>query len=479
MYAVVEFPPDNVGEKPQTAIVLKSWLLPNKKCWWPCHLKSDIAIQKALISKQEPGEGYMKCDFLRNLREYHTYKDARFGHRKSEVTSDLESNKEESLKSSRRRQIKRTLYEDDEEDDLSPKKTSVKAPPIISFTYNDSESRTNQACSKIKVKKSNIQKISKKVYNLHALKKDSIKNKLFKNTSRVVKKAVKAKLASELKQKLPLQKSNTNMMDKSPEHISTDVSRESAAEALSASKQRTANLEERTDIALPSKQSTISCSALTKEKSFLVTPLKKHIDNQKRRAHSTSPSLSKQWTSNGNRARSALPSPLKQRINSSASQSPVSSLSVSDFNAVDTSASSLSRSNIVDSSVNKSDIEDNLEDLQRNNHDTEHTHGNSNDSNADADHDNQVEASKKIIGIDIIKNLVSTVTIIKQVQRNHGILLEEILQRLRNKGTIVPHPEGMPQIPLENITAADKMEKCLASSEAQMEYLTKRLSTEG
>lgn len=29
----------------------------------------------------------------------------------------------------------------------------------------------------------------------------------------------------------------------------------------------------------------------------------------------------------------------------------------------------------------------------------------------------------------------------------------------------------MPQIPLENINAAEKMEKCLASSEAQMEYL--------
>lgn len=72
---------------------------------------------------------------------------------------------------------------------------------------------------------------------------------------------------------------------------------------------------------------------------------------------------------------------------------------------------------------------------------------------------------------DIVKNLVYKVNIIKQVQRNHGILLEEILQRLRNKGTIVPHPEGMPQIPLENVTAADKMEKCLASSEAQMEYL--------
>lgn len=77
-------------------------------------------------------------------------------------------------------------------------------------------------------------------------------------------------------------------MDKSSEQISTDVSRESAAEAPSASTQKTANLEEKTDTALPSKQSTTSCSALTKEKSFLVTPLKKHIDNQKRRAHSTS-----------------------------------------------------------------------------------------------------------------------------------------------------------------------------------------------
>ncbi|XP_029157972.1 uncharacterized protein LOC114930376 [Nylanderia fulva] len=95
--------------------------------------------------------------------------------------------------------------------------------------------------------------------------------------------------------------------------------------------------------------------------------------------------------------------------------------------------------------MNKSDIEDNLEDLQRNNHDTEHAYSNSNDSNADSDHDNQVEASKKTIGKDIVKNLVSMVNIIKQVQRNHGILLKEILQRLRNKGTIVPHPEGMPQ----------------------------------
>lgn len=71
----------------------------------------------------------------------------------------------------------------------------------------------------------------------------------------------------------------------------------------------------------------------------------------------------------------------------------------------------------------------------------------------------------------MLKNLIYTVSLIRETQRNHEILLEEILQRLRNKGITVPHPEGMPQIPLENISAAEKMEKCLASSEAQMEYL--------
>lgn len=73
LYAVVEFPPDRTGEKSQTTIVLKSWLLPDKKCWWPCHLKSDVAIQKALISQQEPGEGYMRCTFSQILHEYSMY----------------------------------------------------------------------------------------------------------------------------------------------------------------------------------------------------------------------------------------------------------------------------------------------------------------------------------------------------------------------------------------------------------------------
>lgn len=108
-----------------------------------------------------------------------------------------------SLKSSRGRHIKRTVYEDNEGDDLSPKKAFVKAPPVISFLDSDNESKMDQVCSKTKsqtcsIKKS-VQKTSKKVSNCsHALKKD----KLFKKISRVKKQVLRAELMSapELKQ---------------------------------------------------------------------------------------------------------------------------------------------------------------------------------------------------------------------------------------------------------------------------------------
>lgn len=85
-------------------------------------------------------------------------------------------------------------------------------------------------------------------------------------------------------------------------------------------------------------------------------------------------------------------------INSSTSESSISSSSVNDFNAVDTPASSPSYSNIVDSSGNKSDKEDNFENLQKNNHDAEDTHINCNDSNIDSN-DNQDETPRKTTGI--------------------------------------------------------------------------------
>lgn len=110
-----------------------------------------------------------------------TYKDARLGLRKSEVTTDLESSKEESFKSSRGRHIKkRIIHEDYEEDDPPPKKSSVKAPPVFSFPDSDSELR-DQVRSKIKsqacmvAKKSVEKKMSKKISNLNVTKKKYIK----------------------------------------------------------------------------------------------------------------------------------------------------------------------------------------------------------------------------------------------------------------------------------------------------------------
>lgn len=76
-----------------------------------------------------------------------------------------------------------------------------------------------------------------------------------------------------------------------------------------------------------------------------------------------------------------------------------------------------------------------------------------------------------VIIIDMVKKLYYMVKIVKETQRNHGGLLEEIVQRLRNKGITLSHPEGMPQIPLQSISAAEDMEECLTSSTAQMEYL--------
>lgn len=206
-------------------------------------------------------------------------------------------------------------------------------------------------------------------------------------------------------------------------------------------------------------------------------------------------------------------------INISASQSPVSGQSVSDSN--DTLSSFLNHSNSVEYNMSKCDIENsNVENSQKNNHNDEcvhssnddsnvensqknnrsdkSVHSSSDDSNKDFGHNNEVEAPEKIIGmgiilhlsaslifgvwwiliyfitvviIDMVKNLVYMVKVVKETQRNHGILLEEIVQRLKNKGITISHPEGMPQIPLQNISTAEKMEKCLALSTTQMEYL--------
>ena len=49
-------------------------------------------------------------------------------------------------------------------------------------------------------------------------------------------------------------------------------------------------------------------------------------------------------------------------------------------------------------------------------------------------------------------------------------MVAEILQRLRNKGVVLTHPEDMPTLPLSSITVGEVMEECLTRT-ANAEYL--------
>ncbi|KYN06764.1 hypothetical protein ALC62_02282 [Cyphomyrmex costatus] len=225
-----------------------------------------------------PARAYLKCikchtgyNGCERCIQEGTYKDARFGLHKSEVQSDLESNREETLKSSRGRRIKRIFPEDSEEDDPPSKKTSVKAPPVILFSdSSDSESRNqmysttkSQECSMKQslVAKKTVEEPLKKISNPIAIK----KHKLFKNISGIVKKqAVKVQLASvsRLKQNLSLQKCNTNMkLDKSLKQISTELSHQSAkTSSASLSMEGIVNREDTVDITSLTKQSNNICN---------------------------------------------------------------------------------------------------------------------------------------------------------------------------------------------------------------------------
>ena len=49
-------------------------------------------------------------------------------------------------------------------------------------------------------------------------------------------------------------------------------------------------------------------------------------------------------------------------------------------------------------------------------------------------------------------------------------MLYEALQRLRNKGVLLQHPDGMPTLPLSNLTEVEDMDEALTQT-ANAEYL--------
>jgi len=60
---------------------------------------------------------------------------------------------------------------------------------------------------------------------------------------------------------------------------------------------------------------------------------------------------------------------------------------------------------------------------------------------------------------DLLKDIVRDMKGVKSVLANHGLILEEIQQRLRNKGVILTHPEDMPHFPLKTTEEVDELEK--------------------
>lgn len=70
----------------------------------------------------------------------------------------------------------------------------------------------------------------------------------------------------------------------------------------------------------------------------------------------------------------------------------------------------------------------------------------------------------------MLKDILTTVTAIKVEQSSQGAMLDEILQRLRNKGVVLTHPADMPPLPLQNDSDVKEMERSLRSS-GNAEYL--------
>ena len=65
---------------------------------------------------------------------------------------------------------------------------------------------------------------------------------------------------------------------------------------------------------------------------------------------------------------------------------------------------------------------------------------------------------------DVLKEIVRDVKRTNVTLGKHEEMLEEILMRLRNKGTVLVHPDGMPSVPPKSMGALEDMEESLKRS---------------
>ena len=72
---------------------------------------------------------------------------------------------------------------------------------------------------------------------------------------------------------------------------------------------------------------------------------------------------------------------------------------------------------------------------------------------------------------EILRDVLQQLKQIRAEQAEQRVMLSEALQRLRNKG-VLQHPDGMPTLPLSNLTEVEDMEEALAQT-ANAEYLVR------
>ena len=72
--------------------------------------------------------------------------------------------------------------------------------------------------------------------------------------------------------------------------------------------------------------------------------------------------------------------------------------------------------------------------------------------------------------IDILKDICRDVKSIKKELKNHSLVLEEVVERLRNRGAVLLHPKSMPTLPIDSYENFKKMEVSLETP-SNLEYL--------
>ncbi|CAA2990874.1 Hypothetical predicted protein, partial [Olea europaea subsp. europaea] len=423
-YAVVEFPPEAGLDRPAISVVPTTWLEESEQlCWWPSHLKAGIAVNHAILTRLAIKPGFTQCQYSKILRKCSSYKEAAEKVKRFEENSDWESAAELS-RSSRGRHIRRIAFDENEDQAIDNpaklrKMKTIKAPPQVPFSVLPS------GTSKVK-----------------------------QNQSKIVKDTVSSKASKE---------SGRPLVPYSP------LKRDNHGKTIFPCHHHRKQSAVRPQSIFPPPSDSLAPSPTNKSvspspaKSVFPSPTNKSVSPSP--AKSVSPSPAKSVSPSP--AKSVSPSPAK-----SVSPSPAKSVSPSASPSPSTRTRSVSLSSSLTAQSNTRFVSEtptkSASRLPMKSHQSS-PHSKSSPGNA--------SRSQKS-PLDVLKEVCRDVKKIQKEQTNQDIVLEEILQRLKNRGLVLTHPKNMPDLPLDSYEALKKLELSL-QSKANAEYLAKRLAQEG